>query len=128
MDTAFKKDTAGLRDGNGLICIKAILKYRHGSKKLKDWKIEILKNVTKPWTCEASRNHEVPWIILMRSQAVSLKSRGFPCPNKICDNPINNYICGNLWIKNVGGREMLKANGENVKSLVFDEKSWGKIW
>ena len=31
MDTAFKKDTAGLRDGNGLICIKAILKYKHGS-------------------------------------------------------------------------------------------------
>ena len=31
MDTAFKKDTAGLRDGNGFICIKAILKYRHGS-------------------------------------------------------------------------------------------------
>ena len=31
MDTAFKKGTAGLRDRNGLICIKAILKYRHGS-------------------------------------------------------------------------------------------------
>ena len=31
MDTAFKKDTAGLRDGKGLICMKAILKYRHGS-------------------------------------------------------------------------------------------------
>ena len=31
MDTAFKKDTAELRDGNSLICIKAILKYRHGS-------------------------------------------------------------------------------------------------
>ena len=26
MDTAFKKDTAGLRDGNGLISLKAILK------------------------------------------------------------------------------------------------------
>ena len=24
MDTAFKKGTAGLRDGNGLICLKAI--------------------------------------------------------------------------------------------------------
>ena len=30
MDTAFKKDTAGLRDVNGLISLKAILKYRHG--------------------------------------------------------------------------------------------------
>ena len=26
----FEKGTAGLRDGNGLICLKAILKYRHG--------------------------------------------------------------------------------------------------
>ena len=32
MDTAFyKKDTVGLRDGDGLISRKAILKYRHGS-------------------------------------------------------------------------------------------------
>ena len=30
MDTALK-GTAGLRDGNGLISLKAILKYRHGS-------------------------------------------------------------------------------------------------
>ena len=44
-------------------------------------------------------------------------------PKKICDNPINNYICGNLWIKNVGGREMLKASGGNVKCLEKGEKS-----
>ena len=31
MEKKKKKGTAGLRDGNGLICIKAILKYRHGS-------------------------------------------------------------------------------------------------
>ena len=31
MDTAFKKGTAGLRDGNGFISLKAILEYRHGS-------------------------------------------------------------------------------------------------
>ena len=32
MDTAFyKKDTVGLRNGDGLISRKAILKYRHGS-------------------------------------------------------------------------------------------------
>ena len=31
MDTAFKKDTAGCAMGKGFICIKAILKYRHGS-------------------------------------------------------------------------------------------------
>ena len=44
-------------------------------------------------------------------------------PKKICDNPINNYICGNLWIKRVGGREMLKASGGNVKCLGNGEKS-----
>ena len=46
----FEKGTAGLRDGKGLICLKAILKYRHGSKNeiLKNGNIEILKNVTKP--------------------------------------------------------------------------------
>ena len=27
----YKKDTEGLRDGIGLISLKAILKYRHGS-------------------------------------------------------------------------------------------------
>ena len=31
MDTAFKKDTAGLRDGEWLYLLKAIQKYRHGS-------------------------------------------------------------------------------------------------
>ena len=36
---------------------------------------------------------------------------------------INNYIYGNLWIKRVGGREMLKASGENVKCLEKGEKS-----
>ena len=41
----------------------------------------------------------------------------------ICDNPINNYICGNLWIKRVGGREMLKASGGKVKCLGKGEKS-----
>ena len=35
---------------------------------------------------------------------------------------VEKIICDNLWTKNVGGREMLKANGGNVKSLVFDEK------
>ena len=38
----------------------------------------------------------------MRSKAVSLKSRGFPCLNKV---------------------EVLKGTGRNVKSLVLGEKS-----
>ena len=32
-------------------------------------------------------------------------------------------ICDNLWTKNVGGREMLKASGGNVKCLEKGEKS-----
>ena len=66
----------------------------------------------------------------MRSQAVSFKkSRGFPCLNKICDNQNifdikkSVLICDNLWVKKVGGREMLKANGGNVKSFGIGEKS-----
>ena len=53
MDTAFKKDTAGLRDGKGFICIKAILKYRHGS---------LPQSKLSRGLAQASRNHEVPWI------------------------------------------------------------------
>ena len=32
-------------------------------------------------------------------------------------------ICDNLWIKKVGGREMLKASGGKVKCLCKGEKS-----
>ena len=53
---------------------------------------------------------------------MSLKAVDFRA-KKICDNPINNYICGNLWIKRGGGREMLKASGGNVKCLEKGEKS-----
>ena len=73
---------------------------------------------------QASRNNEVPWKNQCGAKpCLFFKSRGFPCPNKICDNPTNNYICGNLWIKRVGGREMLKASGGNVKCLGKGEKS-----
>ena len=34
-------------------------------------------------------------------------------------------ICGQ---KRVGGREMLKASGGNVKCLGNGEKSWGNVW
>ena len=62
MDTAFKKDTAGLRDGNGLISLKAILKYRHGSFPQSKLSRELAKQavITK---CR---------VLSMRSQAVSL--------------------------------------------------------
>ena len=80
-DTAFKKDTAGLRDGNGLICIKAILKYRHGSLPQSKLSREL---------APASRNYEVPWIYQCGAKpCLFLKSRVHPCQNKkICDNPI----------------------------------------
>ena len=48
----FKKGTAGLRDGKGLISLKAILKYRHGSLPQSKLSREL---------AQASRNHEVPW-------------------------------------------------------------------
>ena len=63
----------------------------------------------------------MPWDI-NAEPAVSLKAADFRA-KKICDNPINNYICGNLWIKRVGGREMLKGTGGNVKCLMKYEKS-----
>ena len=53
MDTAFKKDTAGCAMGKGFICIKAILKYRHGSFPQSKLSREL---------APASRNHEVPWL------------------------------------------------------------------
>ena len=43
--------------------------FRHGSFK---WRVKTscwayAKNETKPWTCEACRYNEVPWLISMRS-------------------------------------------------------------
>ena len=62
MDTAFKKDTAGCAMGKGFICIKAILKYRHGSFPQSKLSRELAKQavITK---CRG---------LSMRSQAVSL--------------------------------------------------------
>ena len=76
MNTAFKKRHGWLRDGrNGLICIKAILKYRHGPLPQKS---KLSRELA-----QASRNHEVPWKISMRSQAVSLKKPWISVPNKL---------------------------------------------
>ena len=58
-----------------------------------------------------------PSRVFILNKAVDFRAK------KICDNPINNYICGNLWIKRVGGGEMLKASGGNVKCLEKGEKS-----
>ena len=77
MDTAFKKRHGWLRDGNGFISLKAILKYRHGSFPQSKLSREL---------APASRNHEVPWIISMRSQAVSLKAADFRAQKIICGN------------------------------------------
>ena len=54
MDTAFKKRHGWLRDGNGFISLKAILKYRHGSLPRKS---KLSRELA-----QASRNHEVPCI------------------------------------------------------------------
>ena len=63
----FEKGTAGLRDGKGLICLKAILKYRHGSLPQSKLSREL---------AQASCNHEVPWDI-NAEPAVSLKAVDF---------------------------------------------------
>ena len=63
MDTAFKKDTAGLRDGNGFICMKAILKYRHGSLPQKS---KLSRELAKQAVITKCRG------LSMRSQAVPL--------------------------------------------------------
>ena len=91
MDTAFKKDTAGCAMGKGFICIKAILKYRHGSFPQSKLSRELAKQAVIP-KCRG---------LSMRSQAVSLYKikQWISVPNKICDNPIKNYICDNLWTK-----------------------------
>ena len=75
MDTAFKKDTAGLRDGNSLICIKAILKYRHGSLPQSKLSREL---------APASRNYEVPWI--------------YQCGAKPCLSVPKNNLCKSVII------------------------------
>ena len=46
MDTAFKKDTAGLRDGNGLISLKAIQSIDTAGLR-----IGLRTKQTKPRTC-----------------------------------------------------------------------------
>ncbi len=74
MDTAFKKDTAGCAMGKGFICIKAILKYRHGSFPQSKLSREL---------APASRNHEVPWINInaepsrafMKKKAVDFRAK-----------------------------------------------------
>ena len=108
MDTAFKKDTAGLRIGNGFICIKAILKYRHGW--LRIGRVEG-KLSCDPLQSILSRELAKQAVITkcrgisMRSQAVSLKKPWISVPKKICDNyskviKKSVLICDNLWTKN----------------------------
>ena len=62
MNTAFEKDTAGLRDGERLYLLGARLKYRHGSLPQSKLSRELAKQavITK---CRG---------LSMRSQAVSL--------------------------------------------------------
>ena len=92
MDTALKKDTAGCAMGKGFICIKAILKYRHGSFPQSKLSRELAKQavITK---CRGYI-HAEPSRAFIKNKAVDFRAL-----IKICDNPINNYICGNLWTR-----------------------------
>ena len=79
MDTAFKKDTAGLRDGNGLISLKAILKYRHGSLPQSKLSRGLAKQavITK---CRGLSMRE-PSRVFIKNKAVDFRAK-----KKICDN------------------------------------------
>ena len=77
MDTAFEKDTASCAMDKGFICIKAILKYRHGSFPQSKLSRELAKQavITK---CRGYIHAE--------PKAVSLKKPWISVPKKICDN------------------------------------------
>ena len=91
MDTAFKKDTAGVRDGNGLISLKAILKYRHGSFPQSKLSRELAKQavITK---CRGYIYAE-PSRVFIKNKAVDFRAK-----KKICGNQISLIliICVNL--------------------------------
>ena len=44
--------------------------------------------------------------------------------NEICDNPINNYICGNLWIKKMSVDEITRNNSQ-VHADSWRFGNWG---
>ena len=73
MDTALKKDTAGLRDGKGFICIKAILKYRHGSLPQSKLSRELAKQavITK---CRGYI-HAEPSRVFIKNKAVDFRAK-----------------------------------------------------
>ena len=62
----FFKGTAGLRDVNGLISIKAILKYRHGS----------LAQPLGVWAFRPRPAYKANQAVNLRKQAVITKYRG----------------------------------------------------
>ena len=77
MDTALKRH-GWLRDGNGFISLKAILKYRHGSLPQKS---KLSRELAKQAVITKCRG------LSMRSQAVSFKKKPWiSVPKKICDN------------------------------------------
>ena len=80
MNTALKRH-GWLRDGNGLISLKAILKYRHGSLPQSKLSREL---------AQASRNHEVPWLYPCGAKPCLLKKAVDFRAKKICEN---------LWTK-----------------------------
>ena len=80
MDTAFKKDTAGCAMGKGFICIKAILKYRHGSFPQSKLSRELAKQavITKCRGLSMREPSRVfikikPWISVPKRKSVIIK-------------------------------------------------------
>ena len=48
--------------------------------------------------------------------------------NEICDNPINNYICGYLWIKKMSVDEITRNNSQvHDDSFRFGNRGVGNV-
>ena len=78
MNTAFKKDTAGCAMGKGFICIKAILKYRHGSFP----QSKLSRDLAKQAVITKCRGY----IYAEPSRVFLKKAVDFRAKKKICDN------------------------------------------
>ena len=87
MDTAFEKDTASCAMDKGFICIKAILKYRHGSLPQSKLSRDLAKQavITK---CRGYIYAEPSRVFLQKAVDFRAKQKSV-------------IICANLWTKEV---------------------------
>ena len=107
MDTAFKKDTAGCAMGKGFICIKAVLKYRHGSFPQSKLSRELAKQAVITKCC--GYIYAEPSRVFIKNKAVDFRAP----KNNLCKSVI---ICGQKrspWKKKISVdeiRDMITRN------------------